>query len=79
MFGFPVEGMDGIESVPIGAASPKQNDLIIVLIIGEGGVGSAGGHLPCGVDFPPFHLMNVEDPDIIHIDRFYVICKYIPA
>ena len=62
LHGTPIQNINGVKTLFIGATSSKDDDLIIFLIVVHGAVGPLRGDVAFGFDFPPFHSDGIEGP-----------------
>lgn len=69
LFGGPIEDIDTVVPLLIGAASSEHDDAIIPLIITHRAIGALRGHVSSCRNFLPFHGDGVEGPQIIHVGR----------
>ena len=73
LFGHPVEYINCIEPLFVGASTTKNDYSIILWIIAHGAVWSLRGDITCSLYLSPFHSGSIEGPNIIHIDRFLIM------
>jgi hypothetical protein len=65
--GFPVEHVDGIESLLVGSSASEDDYLLIDSIVVHGAVGAVGRDVSGGGDLFPFLVECVVGPDVVHI------------
>lgn len=68
LLGFPVEQVDLVEPLFVFASSSEEHESVIDMIIVECAVGAMRWHLASSFDFPPFHLVRIENPQVVHVN-----------
>jgi hypothetical protein len=67
LFGLPIKDTDSIVPNFIGAASPEDDDSLVMAIVIHRAVGSLRRYFSRSIELVPFHGEGVEGPKIIHI------------